>query len=225
MYPTTPVLVLGFHDRLTMCCAAALPLPVSASVMGLAALLANDNEAVAVPDACGWNVTVNVADLPAANAIGNVTPLTTNSVLELVIDETVTGEPVAVSVPERVAVEPVATVPKFKVAGARLSCPVLATLPESATFSCGFEALDAIASWPEAVPLVVGLKTTLKVTLCPAETLAGSVRPLIAKAPLDTLAPESVTLLLPAFATVTVRLFDCPIARVPKLNAVGEAVT
>jgi len=91
-------------------------------------------------------------------------------------------------------------------------------------FNCEFEALEVIASWPEVAPLAVGEKTTLKVKLCPAERLAGSVRPLTVNAPLDTLACETVTLLLPAFAKVTVKACDCPVDRLPKLNAAGDAV-
>ena len=122
MYATTPELVLGFHDSVTLCCIAPVPLPVSASIIvAVAALLRKDNEAVAVPAACGRKVTVKGTDLPAATEAGGEIPLTTNSALVLVIEETVTGEPLAVSVPASATLDPVATLPKLSVLGARLN--------------------------------------------------------------------------------------------------------
>jgi len=55
--------VLEFQDKLTACWTVPVPLPVSISVVGeLVALLRKDNDAVAVPDACGRNVTVKGSD-------------------------------------------------------------------------------------------------------------------------------------------------------------------
>ena len=113
------------------------------------ALLAKDNDAVAVPDACGRNVTVKGTDPPAATMAGKEIPLRTNSALLLLAEEIVTGEFVAVRVPDSTVFDPVATLPKFRVAGATLNCPTAAPLPDSAMFNFGFGALEVIASCPE----------------------------------------------------------------------------
>ena len=138
-------------------------------------------------------------------------------------DETVTDEPLAVSVPANAALDPVATLPKFSVPGARVNWPEAAPLPDNATFTREFEALEEIVNWPETAPATVGVKTTLKVKLCPAERLAGSVRPPTAKAALDVLACEIVTALVPVFDKVALKVCDCPVNRLPKLKAAGEA--
>jgi hypothetical protein len=173
----------------------------------LTALLWTANDAVAVPDACGRKVTVKGIDVPTAMIAGKEIPLTTNSALVLFTDETVTGDPL----------------PKFKVPGASDNCPGATTLPDNATVSCAFEALEEIVSCPEATPMTVGVKTTLKVKLCPAERLAGSDRPLSAKAAFDVLACEIETPLVPVFVRVALKVCDCPAKRLPKLKAAGEA--
>jgi hypothetical protein len=189
----------------------------------LTALLWTANDAVAVPDACGRKVTVKGIDVPTAMIAGKEIPLTTNSALVLFTDETVTGDPLAVRVPASAALDPVATLPKFRVPGASDNCPGVATLPDNATVSCAFEALEEIVSCPEATPMTVGVKTTLKVKLCPAERLAGSDRPLTAKAAFDVLACEIETPLVPVFVKVALKDCDSPAKRLPKLKAAGEA--
>jgi hypothetical protein len=139
---------------------------VSISVVGeLVALLRKDKDAVAVPEACGRKVTVNGSDWPAGTVTGKEIPLTTNSALLLLADETVTGELVAVSVPANAVPDPVATFPKFSVPGATVNCPADAPLPDTAMFNCGLDALEVIANCPETAPEAVGRKTTLKVRL------------------------------------------------------------
>jgi len=71
-------------------------------------------------------------------------PPSRNSPLLLVPEEIVTGEPVALSVPDRDVFEPVLTLPKFKFAGDSVNWPGALSLPESAMFSCGFEASERI---------------------------------------------------------------------------------
>jgi hypothetical protein len=142
----------------------------------------------------------------------------------LFTEETVTGDPLALSVPAKATLDPVATLPKFSVPGVRVNCPGAEPLPDNATFSREFEALEEIANWPEAAPATLGVKTTLKVKLCPAGRLAGSVRPLTAKAAFDELACEIVTALVPVFVKVALKVCDCPADRLPKLKAAGEAV-
>jgi hypothetical protein len=91
--------VLGLQERSTLCCGGGVPLPVRASRAGESeASLAKDVLAVAVPLACGLNVTVNAALWPAAMVEGRERPLRANSEVLVVAEETVMLEPVALSV-------------------------------------------------------------------------------------------------------------------------------
>jgi hypothetical protein len=83
----------------------------------------------------------------------------------LVPEEIVTGEPVALSVPDRDAFDPVLTLPKFKAVGASVNCPGAVPLPDSAMFSCGLEASERIERLPVIEPATLGVKTTPNVTL------------------------------------------------------------
>ena len=62
-------------------------------------------------------------------------PVRTNSALVLVPEEIVTGEPVALSVPARDALDPALTLPKFNDVGASINCPGVVSLPERVTFN------------------------------------------------------------------------------------------
>ena len=83
----------------------------------------------------------------------------------LVPEEIVTGEPVALSVPDRDVFELVLTLPKFKFAGDSVNWPGALSLPDSAMFSCGLEASERIESFPVIEPATLGVKTTPNVTL------------------------------------------------------------
>ena len=86
--------------RETLCCTGAVPLPVSDCVaVALEALLTKAKLAEAAPDACGAKVTVNVAELPAAIVSGREMPLSVNSELVMLADDTVTDPVLALSVP------------------------------------------------------------------------------------------------------------------------------
>jgi len=79
---------------------ADAPVPVTVSVtVELDALLANEMFAEAVPLICGVNLTVNGTLWPAAMLRGKAIPLKANSELLEVAEETVTLEPLALSVP------------------------------------------------------------------------------------------------------------------------------
>lgn len=171
-------------------------------------MLENDSDAVVVPDTCGTNVTVNGMDCPADSVFGNEIPLSTNSALVLAAEDTVTGDPLAVSEPLSTAFEPSVTLPKLRAVGVSVSCPAAAHVPVRATFNCASEALERIVSVPDIVPDVVGAKSTLKVTLCPAGNVAGSERPPTLNAELERPAPEIVTLALPVFVRVFISVCD-----------------
>ena len=95
LYPKTWD-VLAFQERLTLCCVATVPVPTRDSIAGeLDALLPIEKRAVAVPLRCGLNVNVNEAVWLAASVKENFSPLTANSELVKVSDDTVTGAPLA----------------------------------------------------------------------------------------------------------------------------------
>src|SRR5690242_1990727 len=95
-------------------------------------------------------------DCPGDSVFGNEIPLITNSVLVLVADDTVTDDPLAVSVPLNAAFEPSITLPKFKAVGVSVSCPAVAPVPARATFNCASDAFERIVSVPEIDPEAVG---------------------------------------------------------------------
>ena len=179
--------------------------------------------AAAVPAVCGKKVTVKGTDWPAARATVNEIPLRTNSALVLVPEETVTDEPVALSEPVKDAFDPVVTLPKFSAEGAVVNCPGVFSLPDKAMFSCGLEAFERIARLPETEPETMGLKTTLNVRLCPAPRLTGSDKPLTVNAVLDIAACETVTPAVPLLFRVSVKVWEPPARRFPKLRLAGEA--
>ena len=99
MYPIT-VDALGFQERSTLCCTGIAPVPVAIPVIdGTEALLAKEMFAEAVPLICGAKVTANGTFCPAAKVRGRVIPLSVNSALLELAEDTVTLEPVALSVP------------------------------------------------------------------------------------------------------------------------------
>ena len=111
------------------------------------------------------NVSVNEAVWPAASVKGNFSPLTPNSELVKLFDETVTGAPFADSVPGRLLLEPTTTVPKFIVAGDTANWPAVVPSPDIFTINFEFEALELTEMLPLALSRVFGVKVTLKVTL------------------------------------------------------------
>jgi len=92
--------VLAFQARATLCCTGAVPVPVSDCVaVGLEALLIKLKFAEAVPDACGAKVTVKLAEFPAGIVSGREMPLSVNSEVVMLADDTVTEPVLAVIVP------------------------------------------------------------------------------------------------------------------------------
>jgi hypothetical protein len=103
---------LAFHERLTECADAAVPVPVSvAFVVAVWALLANVRVAVCAPVAVGLKVTVNEALLPTPIVCGSESPLTVNAELFELTALTTTLAPLAVSVPVAIPLLPSATLP------------------------------------------------------------------------------------------------------------------
>ena len=141
----------------------------------------------------------------------------------LVPEEIVIDEPVALRVPDRVAFEPVLTLPKFKAVGASVNWPGVLPLPDSAMFSCGLEASERIERFPVIDPATLGVKTTPNVTLLPDPKVAGRDKVLAANIALDILACEMVTLVVPVLVRVSFKVCEVPGRRLPKCRLVGEA--
>lgn len=124
LYPTTPGVGLAFQFKSTLCGGGAWPVPVSVCVVGaFEALLWKVRVALVLPAAFGVNVTVYVVDPPAAIVLGRVIPESTNSLLLIPAEVTVTDAPVAFRVPVSAELCPTVTVPKLSVAGEAESCP------------------------------------------------------------------------------------------------------
>ena len=138
-------------------------------------------------------------------------------------EEIVTVEPVALSVPDKDAFDPVPTLPKLKFAGDSVNCPGALSLPDSAMASCGLEASERIESLPVIEPVTLGVKTTPNVTLLPAPKVDGRDKLLAVNIALDILACEIVTLVVPLLVRVSFNVCELPGKRLPKLRLVGEA--
>jgi len=138
--------------------------PVNASTTGVVeALLLKEMLPEAVPLLCGVNVTLTGALCPAASASGNETPLKLNSGLLVLADETVTLDPLALSVAVKLLFWPTVMLPKSNAAGDNSNWPDAVAEPESEIVRLEFEASDTMAILPLAVPDDVGAKTVLKV--------------------------------------------------------------
>ena len=99
-------------------------MPVSVSTVGeFEALLKKVRLALVAPLAFGVKVTVKEADCPAAMIFGNVIPESTNSLLSLLPEVTVTDAPLAVRLPLREVLVFTTTLPKLSVPGETESWP------------------------------------------------------------------------------------------------------
>ena len=129
------------------------------------ALLEKLRLADAAPEACGVKVTVNGAELPAAMVTGSEIPLSANSGLFKLADDTVTLAPVALSVPLLPKLVPTVTLPKPRPVGARASCPAAVPVALNGIARFGLEAPELTEREPLTLPAAAGVKVTLKVKL------------------------------------------------------------
>jgi hypothetical protein len=186
LYPITSGDVLAVHDRDTLCIGVGVPVPLNESMGEFEALLAKETVPEAAPVAWGVNARVNCTLLPAAIVTGKDSPLRVNSELLTLADVTVTLAPVALSVAGRFALVVTTTLPKAKFAGVTANCPAAVPVPDSGMFKVRFDALEATARFPLALPAEDGVKMTLKVMLCPDVRITGGLRPVTLKAVLVT---------------------------------------
>ena len=98
-------------------------------------------------------------------------------------------------------------------------------VPLTASVAGEFVALLATLTLPLTLPAVFGAKVTFTVVFCPGATVVPLTPPLVViPAPLMVI-PESVTLELPVFVSVTGSVFEFPTISFPKLRLAGVAVT
>src|SRR6266404_1959517 len=211
LYPITPGDWLAVQDRSTLCDWGAWPVPVSVSTVGeFDALLKKVRLALVAPLAFGVKVTVKEADCPAAIVFGNVIPESTNSLLLLLPEVTVTEAPVAVRLPLREALALTTTLPKLSVPGETDSCPAAAPVPDRAMLRVELDASERIARLPVAAPALAGANLTVNVTLWAALRVVGSVSPVIEKPAPVAFACEMVTAVPPVLVNVSDRLAVLP---------------
>ena len=86
-------------------------------------------------------------------------------------------------------------------------------------------ALLAMVMLPVTLPAAVGAKATVKEADCPAARVRGSASPVTLKPLPVTLSLEREMLPLPLLETVTVCVALVPVATLPKLSEVEEAVS
>jgi hypothetical protein len=188
-------------------------------------VLAKEIFPVAAPLVWGTNTTSNVELFPAGMVKGNDTPLKLNSELFKVADFTVTLVPLALRVTGVLLLFPTVTLPKFKVAGLKLSAPAGVPVPVSAALTAEPPLAGFRDSVPLELPVLVGAKTRSKVKLCPAVRTSGRFSPLKLK-PLPV--NERVSMLndpVPEFVMVSGRVLLFPTCTFPKPRLPGDSFT
>jgi len=133
---------------------------------GLAALEATASDPLAAPVDDGAKVTLNVTLCPGLRVVGGFTPLMLNPApLGTMVEMVMAEPPELVSFSDNDLLDPVATLPKLKVAGVALTDPGVTAVAESPTLRVLFEAVLTIARLPLAVPAEVGENITDTVAL------------------------------------------------------------
>ena len=123
----------------------------------------------------GLNVTFIDAFCPAANVIGVFIPLTVKSfALTLTCESVTLVFPVFEIVMPFELELPAFTFAKLKLLG-DIESPACAPVPVIAIFRGEFAALLTTLTLPVTAPAVAGLNCTLKLLVCPDESVIGSV--------------------------------------------------
>jgi len=130
----------------------------------------------------GAKLTVKEVFCPAASVSGTDRPVRLNPVPEALAAEIVTlAVPELLNVTVCVPLLPTSTFPKLKLEGLAVSVPCTPN-PLRATVAGEFGALLAIVSVPDALPVAVGAKVTVKELLAPGLIFRGKLAPLRLKA-------------------------------------------
>ena len=134
--------------------------------------------------------------------------------------------PVFVTLRESEPLCPTNTSPKFIAVGLTCNVPVAVTpFPDNETVRGTVlpDALKSIDAEPLIVPVLAGLKATLKVELLPAAICAPSARPDKLKPVPETASDDTEIVLEPWFVTVKVCELVLPTGTFPKAALVGTA--
>lgn len=147
------------------------------------ALLVIDTLPLSFSEPAGLNCTLNMVLCPADSVTGMPAPTSAKFVPVMPICERVTLEvPVFVRVTDFDELLPALTLPKLRLLALTESVWVAAVLlPVRDTVDGEALALLTSDKLPVTLPPVCGAKTTVNDALCPAEMLAGKVRPLMLK--------------------------------------------
>lgn len=122
-----------------------------------------------VPVAVGAKVTVNGTLWPAASVIGTVSPAILKVELLELTEDSVTLPPLAVTLPLRLWVVPIVTLPKLIEPGVNVSVPLaIVPLPVREMLAVESEASEVRVRIALSVPEAVGEKLTGRFALVPA---------------------------------------------------------
>ncbi len=151
-----------------------------------------------MPAAWGAKVTFTVTLCPGSKVKGSVGPLTENPLPDVPsFDMVKFEEREFVSTTGTVELVPIATWPNDTLEGLEVPHSLRVPAPETATASVSFDALLEKLMVPYVHPVIVGVKTTLRSTLCPAGKTSGSVNLDVVNWALPAVIAEIVTLVGP----------------------------
>jgi hypothetical protein len=116
---------------------------------------------------------------------------------------------------------PIATWPNDTLEGLAVTGLLLTPVPATSRRRAAFEALLENLIVPPVHPIAVGVKLTLRSTLCPASKTSGRLKLDVVNSDLPTAIPETVTLDCPLFVKVTSKVSVWPTTTAPNLRFVG----
>ena len=209
-------------ERLTRA-AVPVPVPERLTVCGLPlALSVMVTEAVRLPLAEGMNVTLIVQLAPAATLAPQLlvcakslelAPVSAMLVMFSVVP------PLFVSVAAwALLVVPRAWLANVMLGGDKFAVGCATPVPDSEMLIVELRALLMIDMVPVTLPPTAGANSTLKVALSRACRVRGNTSPLMLKPAPVTVACETVTLRVPVFVRVTLRVRLVPTVTLPKLR-------
>jgi hypothetical protein len=149
-------------------------------------------------------VTFNVTLCPPPRVKGNVGPLIEKPPPVVWSAESVKfQERSFLSTTGTVELVPIATWPNDTVEGLAVTESLFTPVPLTSSTRVAFDALLENLIMPPDHPMAVGVKLTLRSTLCPASKTSGRLKLDVVNSELFTVNPETVTLVCPLFVTVT----------------------
>ena len=181
-------------------------------------MVVNFTDPLTVVAVVGANFTTNVPVCPGVNVVDPAIPVAVTPVPLGVTEEIVTFElPVLVIVTFCEGELPIFTLPKLTLAGLAPSVNVPAVpVPLSEIVAGDPGALLAIDTVPVALPAAVGANFALKVSVCPAPTVAFAFNPEILNPAPVAPALAIVRVAWPVFVIVMFCVFELPVMMLPK---------